>query len=89
MKSLAVAKAVRENIIRSDPMLIHIERPFDSLFLSVSSQFIVVSIFFSTADNCFGLLILISTVCGTKKSLKKLKNRRCLLNKLQARYVNL
>ena len=38
--------------------------------LKVSSQFLVVFIVFSTADNCFGLLVLISTVRGTKTSLK-------------------
>ena len=32
------------------------------VFLKVSSQFFVVFIIFSTADNCFGLLVLISTL---------------------------
>jgi len=51
-------------------MLTHIEWPFDCLFLKVSSQFIVVLIIFSTADNCFGLLVLISTVRETIYCLK-------------------
>ena len=42
-------------------MLTHFAWPFHCLFLKVSSQFIVVLIIFSTADNCFGLLVHIST----------------------------
>ena len=41
--------------ITTQALLTHIERPFDCLMLEVSSQFIVVFIIFSTADNCFGL----------------------------------
>ena len=56
-------------------MLTLIELPFDYSFLIVSSQFIVVFTF-STADNCFGLLVLISTVRSTKNSLKKKKKKK-------------
>ena len=50
-------------------MLTHIEPPFDGLLVRISIEFIVVFII-STADYSFGLLILISTVRKTKKSLK-------------------
>ena len=54
-------------------MLTHMELPFDYLFLIVSSQFIVVFTL-STADNCFGLVVLISTVRWSKNSLKMFRN---------------
>jgi len=59
-------------------MLTPIEWLFDCLFLKVSSKFIVDFIIFSTADNCFVLLVLISTVRKTEKFFEKLTNRRCL-----------
>ena len=37
-------------------MLTHIEQPFDTLFLIVSNKFIVIFTF-STAENCFRLLV--------------------------------
>ena len=40
------------------------------LFLKVSIQFTVVFIIFSTADNCFEFLVLISTERETKNYLK-------------------
>ena len=46
------------------------ESPFHCLFFKLSSSFIVVFIIFSTADNCFRLLVLISTVRETKNSSK-------------------
>ena len=73
------------------------------LYLKVSSQFTVVFIIFSTADNCFGLLVLISTVRKTKNSLKneriaaaheqlsetKVRNNCLLLKKIMKTTINL
>ena len=55
--------------LKKKAMLIYIERSFDCLIITVSSQFIVVFIF-PNADNSFGLLVLIITVRYTKNSLK-------------------
>ena len=46
-----------DEVSPSAPTYKVVDGKFNTLFLKVSSQFITVFIIFSTADNCFGLLI--------------------------------
>jgi len=52
-------------------MVTHIEQPFDGYLLYFSCKFIGVVII-STADYSFELLVLISAVCNTKNSSRKI-----------------
>ena len=59
-------------------MVIHIEQPFNYLFIIVSSQFIV-ALTFLTADYCFELLLLTNAMLKLKLS-EKFKNCRPIDN---------